>query len=77
MRETRIDIRELFAGGFAIALGASAVWIAQDYPFGTLRRMGPGFSRPHSAGSWSGSARRSRPAASCGPGCCRAPSGAI
>jgi hypothetical protein len=43
MRETRIDIRELLAGGFAIALGTSAVWIAQDFPFGTLRRMGPGF----------------------------------
>jgi hypothetical protein len=43
MRETRIDIRELLAGGFTIGLGAAAIWIAQDYPFGSLRRMGPGF----------------------------------
>lgn len=43
MRETRIDIRELLAGAFAIGLGAAAVWIAQDYPFGSLRRMGPGY----------------------------------
>lgn len=43
MRETRIDIRELLAGAFAAGLGASAVWIAQDYPFGSLRRMGPGY----------------------------------
>ncbi|WP_019014676.1 tripartite tricarboxylate transporter TctB family protein [Elioraea tepidiphila] len=43
MRETRIDIRELLAGAFTIALGAAAVWIAQDYPFGQLRRMGPGY----------------------------------
>lgn len=43
MRETRIDLHELLAGGFTIALGASAIWIAQDYPFGSLRRMGPGY----------------------------------
>ncbi len=43
MRETRIDYHELLAGGFTIALGAAAVWIAQDYPFGSLRRMGPGY----------------------------------
>ncbi|WP_439578599.1 tripartite tricarboxylate transporter TctB family protein [Elioraea sp.] len=43
MRETRLDIRELLAGGFTIGLGASAIWIAQDYPFGELRRMGPGY----------------------------------
>jgi hypothetical protein len=43
MRETRIDYHELLAGGFAIALGAATVWIAQDYPVGSLRRMGPGY----------------------------------
>lgn len=43
MRETRIDWHELLAGAFTIALGASAIWIAQDYPFGSLRRMGPGY----------------------------------
>lgn len=43
MRETRLDVRELIAGLFTIALGAAAVWIAQDYPVGSLRRMGPGY----------------------------------
>lgn len=35
--------RDFFAGLFYIALGAVAMWIARDYPFGSALRMGPGY----------------------------------
>jgi hypothetical protein len=33
-------------GLFFIALGAAALWVSRDYPFGDVHRMGPGFF-PH------------------------------
>jgi hypothetical protein len=35
--------RDFWAGIFYIALGAIAMWIARDYPFGSALRMGPGY----------------------------------
>jgi putative tricarboxylic transport membrane protein len=35
--------RDFFAGIFYILLGAVAMWIARDYPFGSALRMGPGY----------------------------------
>jgi putative tricarboxylic transport membrane protein len=35
--------RDLFAGLLYILLGAVAMWIARDYPFGSALRMGPGY----------------------------------
>lgn len=34
---------DLWAGLLFIAFGAIALWIAQDYPAGSARRMGPGY----------------------------------
>jgi hypothetical protein len=35
--------KDLWAGLLLIALGAAAVFMARDYPFGTALRMGPGY----------------------------------
>lgn len=35
--------RDFWAGLIYIAIGAGAVFIAQDYALGTLQRMGPGY----------------------------------
>jgi hypothetical protein len=35
--------RDFFAGLFFIVLGAIAMWMARDYPFGSALRMGPGY----------------------------------
>ncbi len=35
--------KDFFAGLLFIAFGAAFMWIAQDYTFGTARRMGPAF----------------------------------
>jgi hypothetical protein len=35
--------RDFFAGLLYILLGAVAMWIARDYPFGSALRMGPGY----------------------------------
>jgi hypothetical protein len=35
--------RDFFAGLLYIGLGAVAMWIARDYPFGSALRMGPGY----------------------------------
>jgi len=35
--------RDFFAGLLYIGLGALAMWIARDYPFGSALRMGPGY----------------------------------
>ncbi|HWE18245.1 MAG TPA: tripartite tricarboxylate transporter TctB family protein [Hyphomicrobiaceae bacterium] len=37
------DSRDVWAGIVLIMAGVVAVFIARDYPFGTLLRMGPGF----------------------------------
>ena len=34
---------EIIAAGVVTALGLGAVWVASDYPMGTLTRMGPGY----------------------------------
>jgi hypothetical protein len=35
--------KDFWAGAMLIAIGALAVFIARDYSFGTMTRMGPGF----------------------------------
>lgn len=35
--------RDFFAGLMYISLGALAMWMARDYPFGSALRMGPGY----------------------------------
>ena len=35
--------KDLWAGIHYIAVGAVAMWIAKDYPFGSALRMGPGY----------------------------------
>jgi len=35
--------RDFFAGLMYIVVGALAMWIARDYPFGSALRMGPGY----------------------------------
>jgi hypothetical protein len=35
--------RDFLAGLFFLAVGAIAMWIAHDYPFGSSLRMGPGY----------------------------------
>ena len=43
MKTTRLDPRDVIGGLVLIAIGAAAVIIADDYPFGSARRMGPGY----------------------------------
>ncbi len=38
-----LDNRDLWAGAMLIAIGAAAMLIARNYPFGTALRMGPGY----------------------------------
>ena len=35
--------KDLWAGLMYIVTGASGMWIARDYPFGSALRMGPGY----------------------------------
>ncbi len=35
--------KDIWAGALLIAIGAAAMLIARDYPFGTALRMGPGY----------------------------------
>src|SRR5690348_3233956 len=35
--------QDFWAGLLFVAFGAAALWIGQDYNFGTSRRMGPGY----------------------------------
>ena len=35
--------RDFFAGLMYISVGALAMWISRDYPFGSALRMGPGY----------------------------------
>ena len=37
------DNQDFWAGMFLVVVGAAAVLIARDYPFGTSLRMGPGY----------------------------------
>ncbi len=37
------DNQDFWAGIFLIVVGAAAIYIARDYPFGTSLRMGPGY----------------------------------
>jgi Tripartite tricarboxylate transporter TctB family len=43
MKLESLDRKDVWAGIVLIVSGAAAVFIARDYPFGTLLRMGPGF----------------------------------
>jgi|SRR6476620_9001669 Tripartite tricarboxylate transporter TctB family len=43
MRSAIFKSRDLWAGLLLIAIGASALAIARNYPFGNALRMGPGF----------------------------------
>jgi putative tricarboxylic transport membrane protein len=43
MKLDSLDRKDVWAGIVLIVSGAAAVFIARDYPFGTLLRMGPGF----------------------------------
>lgn len=40
---TFIDNKDVWAGLLLIAIGAGAILVARDYPFGTALRMGPGY----------------------------------
>ena len=37
------DNKDFWAGMMLIGIGAAAMWTASHYPFGTTRRMGPGY----------------------------------
>jgi len=41
--DMRIAPVDLVAGLATIAVGALALWVASDYPFGKVNRMGPGY----------------------------------
>jgi hypothetical protein len=43
MRPARRASQDLWAGVMLIATGAAAALVARGYPFGTVRRMGPGY----------------------------------
>jgi hypothetical protein len=43
MRSVLPRSQDFWAGLLFIAFGALALWIGQDYAFGTSRRMGPGY----------------------------------
>ncbi|EFH12581.1 tripartite tricarboxylate transporter TctB family protein [Teichococcus cervicalis] len=40
---SRVDPRDLIGGVVLIGIGLAAVLIGGDYPFGSARRMGPGY----------------------------------
>jgi len=41
-RELRNN-KDFWAGMMLIGIGATAMWISRNYPFGTTQRMGPGY----------------------------------
>ena len=43
MQRSLLNNKDLWSGLMLVALGAVAVVIARDYPFGTALRMGPGY----------------------------------
>jgi hypothetical protein len=43
MKVTLSNNKDVWAGLLLIVIGAAAILIARDYPFGTALRMGPGF----------------------------------
>jgi len=43
MKLTLANNKDVWGGLMLIAIGAAAVLIARDYPFGTALRMGPGY----------------------------------
>ena len=43
MRARFPDSQDFWAGVLFVFFGGVAIWIAQDYPFGSARRMGPGY----------------------------------
>lgn len=43
MNSSILSKKDFWAGLMLIAIGAAAILIARDYPFGTALRMGPGY----------------------------------
>ena len=43
MNQKLVDNKDFWAGMMLIGIGAAAMFIARTYPFGTTRRMGPGY----------------------------------
>jgi hypothetical protein len=43
MKGLRVDPRDVIGGAALVLLGIGAMVIASSYPFGTARRMGPGY----------------------------------
>jgi hypothetical protein len=43
MKLTLANNKDVWAGLMLIAIGAAAIFVARNYPFGTALRMGPGF----------------------------------
>ena len=43
MNSSILSKKDVWAGLMLIAIGAAAILIARDYPFGTALRMGPGY----------------------------------
>lgn len=43
MNRTLLENRDFWAGMMLMGIGAGAIFIARDYPFGSALRMGPGF----------------------------------
>ena len=43
MKLTLANNKDVWAGLLLIAIGAGAIFVARNYPFGTALRMGPGF----------------------------------
>jgi hypothetical protein len=41
--KTKISVQDLVAGGLLIAFAAVGYWLNLEHPFGTARRMGPGY----------------------------------
>jgi hypothetical protein len=43
MDRSVLENKDFWAGAFLIAIGATAIFIARNYAFGTALRMGPGY----------------------------------
>ena len=43
MKLTLANNKDVWAGVMLITIGAAAILVARNYPFGTALRMGPGF----------------------------------
>ena len=43
MKLTLSNNKDIWSGLMLIAIGAAAILVARNYPFGTALRMGPGF----------------------------------